>query len=104
VGETDRERSTRQEECRITNKNFRDMSKEFKVVIAQDENDTVTISVSSTGWNDYELAGIQAKLPKIVEDALQEQHAVVEEEKRKCYCGHTTTCECEPMRDSSDEE
>jgi hypothetical protein len=81
------------------------MSKEFRVVIAEDANDTVTISVSSTGWNDFELAGIQARLLDYVKDALVEQNAVKEEEEeRKCYCGHTTICQCGPNEDVSDEE
>jgi hypothetical protein len=80
------------------------MSKEFKVVIAEDGNETVTISVSSTGWNDFELAGIQARLLDYVKDALVEQNAVKAEEETKCYCGHTTVCQCGPNEDVSDEE
>lgn len=80
------------------------MTKEFKIIIAEDGNETVTISVSSTGWNDFELAGIQARLLDYVKDALAEQNAVKKEEETECYCGHTGVCQCGPKEDVSNEE
>lgn len=83
------------------------MSKEFKIIITEKGNGMMSVEIASTGWNGLELDGIRSRLPRLIDEALTEKHTVVDEEEpetRECYCGHTTTCECGPMRDSSDEE
>lgn len=49
------------------------MSKEFKIIVAEDDNAVISISVSSTGWNDFEIEGIKARLLSYVDGALKRE-------------------------------
>jgi hypothetical protein len=83
------------------------MTKEFKIIIAENEDEMMSVEITSTGWNSLELDGIRRRLPRLIEEALSKDHAVVDEEQEeetKCYCGHTTVCQCGPKDDVSDEE
>jgi len=78
------------------------MTKEFKIIISENEDEMMTVKIASTGWNSLELDGIRHRLPRLIEEALSADHAVKEE--RECYCGHTTMCECGPNKEEIDEE
>jgi len=82
------------------------MSKEFKIIIAENEDEMMSVEITSTGWNSLELDGIRSRLPRLIDEALTEKHTVKEDEEpetRECYCGHTDVCECGP-KEGSDEE
>ena len=77
------------------------MIKEFKIIIAENEDDMMSVEITSTGWNSLELDGIRSRLPRLIDEALTEKHTVVEDET-KCACGENTQCECEPAEDVID--
>ena len=79
------------------------MVKEFKIIIDENEDEMMSVSISSTGWNSLELDGIRSRLPRLIEEAFSKDHAVEREEEpetRECYCGHTRECECGPLEDA----
>jgi hypothetical protein len=83
------------------------MRKEFKIIIAENEDEMMSVEITSTGWNSLELDGIRRRLPRLIDEALTEKHTVKDEEEpetRECYCGHTRVCQCGPNEDVSDEE
>ena len=83
------------------------MSKEFKIIISENEDELMTVEITSTGWNSLELDGIRSRLPRLIEEAFSKENAVEQEEEpetRECYCGHTRVCECGPKEDVSDEK
>ena len=82
------------------------MSKEFKIIIAENADEMMSVEISSTGWNSLELDGIRSRLPRLIEEALSKDHAVEKDEEpetRECYCGHTRMCECGPNADEDDD-
>ena len=79
------------------------MSKEFKIVITDNEDSAFAVSITSTGWNSLELAGIISRLPDLIQEALREEE-VLKEDEIMCACGESRVCECESSEDASDEE
>ena len=57
------------------------MRKEFKIIISENEDEMMSVEIASTGWNSLELDGIRHRLPRLIEEALSKDHAVVDDEQ-----------------------